>query len=254
MQNETFRKIVSTKEYTLPATEQYPASDRILKNSNSLLIEGHNFYYPYAIGVKTGFTTQSKNCLIAASSKDGLELISIVLHAESTEDGRSARYLDTINLLEYGNQEYHSYSVLEEGQTVDTINISDSNGKLHTLDLIAKNKISIAVKNSEEPAVSSPVIKISENITVPVSKGTILGTVQYTIDGEIYTSDLLAASDIVESTSETASETSSFHFMPILYILLSLLLLRVFIFFLKKHVLIYRKKKSKKQARRYLKP
>ncbi len=106
MQNDTFRHMVSTLTYTLPATEQYPTADRILKNSNHLLTEGHPFYYPYAIGVKTGFTTQAKNCLIAASNKDGYELISIVLHAETTEDGRSARYLDTINLLEYGNQNF----------------------------------------------------------------------------------------------------------------------------------------------------
>ena len=79
---------------------------RILKNSNSLQIPEHTYYYPYAIGMKTGFTSQAKNCLIAASKKDNLELISIVLHAEQTEDGRSARYCDTISLLEYGYNNY----------------------------------------------------------------------------------------------------------------------------------------------------
>ena len=106
MKNETFRKMVSTQYYTLPATPQYPSDDRVLKNSNSLLIPEHTYYYPYAIGMKTGFTTEAKNCLIAASKKDDLELISIVLHAEQTEDGRSARYCDTISLLEYGNNNY----------------------------------------------------------------------------------------------------------------------------------------------------
>lgn len=120
MKNDTFRHIVSTIEYTLPATEQYPSTDRILKNSNSLMIEDHTYYYPYCIGIKTGFTTQAKNCLIAASKKDNLELISIVLHAESTEDGRSARYLDTINLLEYGNNNYVASAVLEQDETEKT--------------------------------------------------------------------------------------------------------------------------------------
>ena len=56
MKNETFRKMVSTQYYTLPATPQYPSDDRVLKNSNSLLIPDNTYYYQYAIGMKTGFS------------------------------------------------------------------------------------------------------------------------------------------------------------------------------------------------------
>lgn len=59
MKNDTFRHMVSTLEYTLPATDQYPSTDRILKNSNSLMIEGHAYYYPYTIGIKTRFYNTS---------------------------------------------------------------------------------------------------------------------------------------------------------------------------------------------------
>ena len=76
------------------------------------------YYYPYVIGGKTGFTTQAKNCMIAMSEKDGLELISIVFHAESAEDGRSARYLDTITLLEYGNNNFMQYAVPKENPEI----------------------------------------------------------------------------------------------------------------------------------------
>lgn len=116
MQNELFRHMVATQEYSLPATEQYPSSDRILKNTNSLMDPESPYYYPSVIGGKTGFTTQAKNCMIAMSQKDGLELISIVFHAESTEDGRSARYLDTITLLEYGNHNFMQYAIQKEKQ------------------------------------------------------------------------------------------------------------------------------------------
>lgn len=116
MQNQTFRHIVSTEQYTLPATQQYPNYDRVLKNTSSLMNKESQYYYPYVIGGKTGFTTQAKNCMIAMSYKDGLELISVVLHAESTEDGRSARYLDTISLLEYGNNNFQSYAVQKNNE------------------------------------------------------------------------------------------------------------------------------------------
>ncbi len=126
MQNETFRKIICTKEYTLPATEQYPSNDRILINTNSLMAENSPFYYPYAIAGKTGFTTQAKNCLICMSKKDDLELISVVLHAETTPDGRSARYLDTITLLEYGNQHYQSTVIPAKNELPSEPNIQET--------------------------------------------------------------------------------------------------------------------------------
>ena len=117
MKNPIFREMVATKYYTLPATSQYPNNDRLLKNSNSLLFPEHTYYYPYAIGMKTGFTSEAKNCLITASKKGDLELISIVLHAEQTEDGKSARYCDTINLLEYGNNNYTPHYTEEINET-----------------------------------------------------------------------------------------------------------------------------------------
>lgn len=187
MQNETFRKIICSKQYTLPATEQYPSEDRVLINTNSLMAESSQFYYPYAIAGKTGFTTQAKNCLICMSQKDGLELISVVLHAETTEDGRSARYLDTISLLEYGNNNFTSYAVPE--------------------------------KNEE----------IAPNISVEEPK-----------------------SDAV--TAEKTPEPSSFRFTVFITILIGLVVIRLLIAFLKKHIVVYRAKKLKKRARKYLNP
>lgn len=138
MQNETFKKIICTKQYTLPATEQHPAEDRILINTNSLMAENSQFYYPHVIAGKTGFTTQAKNCLVCVSEKDGLSLISVVLHAETTEDGRSARYLDTINLLEYGNNNFQSHAVLSEIEEQKSSSISDTTNSNESSETLLK--------------------------------------------------------------------------------------------------------------------
>lgn len=120
MKNETFRKLANKMECSLPRTEYWQDEqieehgERNFKNTNKLLIEGNRYYYPYAIGIKTGFTTPAKNCLISASNKDGFETIAVVLHAETTEDGLSARYLDTINLFEYGYSNYKLEDIQKE--------------------------------------------------------------------------------------------------------------------------------------------
>ena len=142
MQNEKYRELISKKECSLPESDIYKAAlieeaeqeneknknkkkykpinieelsfERNFKNTNSLLKEDSIYYYPYCIGGKTGFTTPAKNCLISSSNKDGFELVSVILHAESTEDGLSARYTDTIKLFEYGYHNFNQEDIKEE--------------------------------------------------------------------------------------------------------------------------------------------
>ncbi len=118
MKNEKFREIVTKMQCELPPTELWQ-EPRIFKNTNSLLLSDNRYYYPYCIGGKTGFTTPAKNCLISISNKDNFELVSVILHAESTEDALSARYLDTINLFEYGYNNYNIDDILEEYDMIE---------------------------------------------------------------------------------------------------------------------------------------
>lgn len=118
MKNEKFREIVTKMECSLPTTDLWQ-EERVFKNTNSLMLSDNRYYYPYCNGIKTGFTTPAKNCLIASSNKDGFEVISVILHAESTEDGLSARYLDTINLFEYGYNHYNINDILEEYDLIE---------------------------------------------------------------------------------------------------------------------------------------
>lgn len=116
MENEEFRNIASKMNVSLPTTELYD-KPRNFKNTNSLMTKDSRYYYPYCTGIKTGFTTPAKNCLISSSNQYGFELISVVLHAEATEDGSSARYLDTINLFEYGYNNYRIDDILSIYET-----------------------------------------------------------------------------------------------------------------------------------------
>ena len=120
MKNESFRKYANMMECKLPNTEFWGEEqiaengERHFYNTNKLLIPGDKYYYPYCIGIKTGFTTPAKNCLIAASEKDGFELISVILHAEQTEEKLSARYMDTINLFNYGFNNFSKDEIYKE--------------------------------------------------------------------------------------------------------------------------------------------
>ena len=100
MQNETFRKLVATTEYTLPATNKYPNADRSFTTTNQLLNpESTAYYYKYATGVKTGYTSQAGNCIISMASRDGLDFIAVVLGGGATPSGLNARFIESKTLF-----------------------------------------------------------------------------------------------------------------------------------------------------------
>ena len=203
MQNETFRNLVSTTSYKLPATNKYDKDDRVFTTTNALLMVNNNdrldnYYYKYAIGIKTGFTTPAGNCLIAAAKKDDLELITVVLGAGQTEDGLSCRYLDTISLFNYGYSNYTLKEVTSKGNTIQTTNIKGATRKTKQLDLIAENDIYVLDKSSNSNPIM-PQVTLDSKIKAPIKQGEIVGSVTYTAQGIDYTTNLLAKNNVQKS-------------------------------------------------------
>lgn len=67
-------------------------------NTNLLLQPDNDLYYPYAIGMKTGFTDEAGYCLAASAEKDGVRLYALLF---GNEDG-SARFADAKAMFEMG--------------------------------------------------------------------------------------------------------------------------------------------------------
>jgi len=88
MQNETFRAIVKTPYYIV---------ERSLNQDDLWMVNKAKFLqeYPYAEGVKTGYTYQAGYCFAGSASRDGWRLITVVLNSPQ-------RVGDTIALMEHG--------------------------------------------------------------------------------------------------------------------------------------------------------
>lgn len=70
------------------------------KSSNRMLRAEEQFYYPYAIGIKTGFTNQAGHVLVSCAEKDGHRLISVILNTDENTVTASAK--ESKKLLEWG--------------------------------------------------------------------------------------------------------------------------------------------------------
>ena len=218
MKNETFRELMASKNCIIPETNKY--EERVFINSNDLLIKDtreidSNYYYPYAIAGKTGYTAEAKNCLVSVSVKDDLELICVVLGALRTEDGLSARIIDTKNLFEYGYNNYTLRKICDINSIAKSVEISNATRDTKDLDLLTTNEIIALINQKDLEKEIEPEIVLNNNLEVPITKGDTLGKLTYTIEGIEYTTDLVAAHDVKK-------DDSFFFVLQIIFILIIL--------------------------------
>ena len=125
MKNPTFRDFVKLNTYAMPATDGVNGGhpQRTLVGGTHILDPENDYYYPDAIGVKTGFTNPAGYCFVGAAKRGGIELLSVVFYSS-----RRGRWTDTKKLMEYGFTQVESISpeslYAEEPRTIDIVGFS----------------------------------------------------------------------------------------------------------------------------------
>lgn len=182
LQNPTFAQMVATKKVIIP----WPGmpNDRTVENHNKLLTK-----YPYANGVKTGYIKESGYCLIASATKNGVQLLSVVLNSPTSPDC----YQDSQRLLEYGFNFFQPVEVVVKDKTYFQVKLPVLKSK--KLNLIAEKSLSIQVrKGCAQPETA---LQVFEPITLPVTKGQKLGVIKVEYNDEDFGEvDLIAGKDI----------------------------------------------------------
>ena len=212
-----FKEIVSQTRYVMPETNVSKVK-RTFINTNKLLSSGE-YYYEAATGIKTGYTSQAGNCLVASASKDGVELISVAMGGNTVPVGKSAVYLDTINLLNFGFENYHNNQLVAQSNLITTITPKKAGKK--TLDIVTDSSINVLVENGDTP-VFDRIISLNEKIVAPIKKGDVLGTLTYTQNDEVV--------GIVNLVAKTDIEKEHWFFVllkVLLYLAISVIILGV---------------------------
>lgn len=212
MQYDVFRDIASKTSCSLPATDKYPREDRLFNTTNNLIKENYstaanNYYYPYATAGKTGYTDAAKNCIVATAKKDDISLLAVVLHGERTEDGLSQRALDCKTLFEYGFNNYKHEVIAHKGDVARKIEVSGGTNDSKNLNLVYSEDITALVPINYDVSSTTPNIKLTETMYAPITEGTNLGSITFSIDGFDYSCDLLASHTVYKSNmSKTVIE------------------------------------------------
>lgn len=129
MKHEEFKSIVAKTSYNLAPTNKHSKDDRILYSTNDLIKPNSTYYYEYAIGIKTGYTSQAKDCLISAAIKDNMTLYCVVLGADKSSSGMAYRYTDVKKLFNFGFNNYLFRTIRSKDSVVQTVEVNGATRK-----------------------------------------------------------------------------------------------------------------------------
>jgi len=132
-----------------------------LSNTNKLVR-----FYPGATGLKTGFTASAGYCLSASAQREGMELIAVVMGAESSQD----RFAACKQLLDFG---FANFALITP--QVQTGQVKVRLGTAATAEAVPAEDPRLLIDRSQKGSVTTEVT-LEESVTAPVSKGQRLGT------------------------------------------------------------------------------
>jgi len=132
-------------------------------NRNRLL-----WRYPYALGMKTGHTSEAGYCLIAVAKKDGVTLLSVVMGAPTDED----RATDSVRLLSYGFRFFDTHLLYQAGSTIAKPRVWYGDAKTVPVGTLTDAYVTTPRGQFQHVKID---IDMNNDIKAPVNKGQLLG-------------------------------------------------------------------------------
>lgn len=157
-------------------------------NTNKLLRT-----YDGITGLKTGTTGDAGSCISATAERGGLSLVAVVLGADSG----TARFKDAATLLDYG---FATFESAELKLTDDLYPVTVEGGMESTVEVVCEDMGYVTLPKGQSDKLERK-IDMSESVPAPVDKGTKVGTLRFSIDGEELASFDILTADAVEKKS-----------------------------------------------------
>ena len=192
LKNETFSKIVGTKNYTV-TINGYPKN---LSNTNELL-----GYLDGVYGVKTGFTNGANRCLVTACKRNDMDIICVVLGA----DTKKYRTQDSIKLIEYAFNNF-TYINANEIATKAFENWKNENLKYIDINKSSSNSFEFKIQTCENPILSinkndidniESSVSINPILEAPIPSNAVIGNLTLSLNNQtLITLDIINTNDI----------------------------------------------------------
>lgn len=177
MKIEEFRKISAAKNWKANREK-----NNIFYNKNNTLWE-----YEGGDGVKIGYTKRSGRCLVSSATRNGTQLISVVLNDSNW-------FNDCYALMDYGFNNFTNYVLFDKEQLFNKIPVKK--GTKEFVYAVAKEGFLYPLKDDEIEKVKL-YISLPDEFTAPIVKGEVIGNIYVYLDGKLIHKEKLIAKENV---------------------------------------------------------
>ncbi len=159
-----------------------------LSNTNKLVR-----FYEGTTGLKTGYTSAAGHCLSASAQRDGMELIAVVLHCQSSSD----RFESAKAMLNYGFANYALVNATAP-EALSTVQVRLGKQGLITPEL--QSAAPILISKAEQAKITKTV-SLEASVSAPVAAGQQLGTLTISAGERVLAEIPIIAPQAVEKLS-----------------------------------------------------
>ncbi len=143
-----------------------------LTNTNKLIRQ-----YSYATGLKTGFTSLAGFCISATAKKDGVELIAVIMKADSSK----IRNAEAVSLLNYGFRICQTY---KDANDTPLEPLTVKKGITDSVSLYYSNPFCYVSIDGSDITLIEKRLDLPEEVTAPLIKGDVAGRATYSLNGK----------------------------------------------------------------------
>ena len=170
MSRELLKNHPDIKKYTTIWMDTIRNGTFGLSNTNKLVR-----FYNGATGLKTGYTSQAGYCLSASAERDGMELIAVVMGAETSDK----RFETAKSLLNFG---FANYTLMDVHPSQALPPVDVLMGVEETIQPVLERSSRILVDKSVLDKVTTE-LNLAEDVEAPVEAGQKLGSMIVRVDG-----------------------------------------------------------------------
>lgn len=206
LQNDTFREIVGTAEYIMPATNKRKETKYL--NTNNLLLKNSSYYYEPCKGIKTGSTNNAGYCLASYATKNGYTYLCVIMNAPNkplTEESTyniNYSFRETKIAYEWVFSNIKLKTITSTTDVVDVVDVALAKKTDHVR-LVPANDVSALMPanlDAEQLEIKTVPGSVPKDLKAPIKAGTVLGQAEIKYAGDIIeTVDLVAGEDVDRS-------------------------------------------------------
>lgn len=187
---EEFREISKTKKWNAIRDK-----NNIFYNKNKTLWE-----YEGGDGVKIGYTMNAGRCLVSSATRNGSQLISIVLNDRNW-------FNDCYVLMDYGFENFNTYVIFDKGQYFNKVYVDK--GVKDYVPIVTENSFLYPLRQEELKKIKLHV-NLPDTIKAPIIKNEQIGSVNVYLNGQLIHEGKLIAKDNIKKLSKIKSLIKNF--------------------------------------------